>query len=99
MIIVSPFIVLTVLGFLLVGIGLATIVPIAYSQAGNVPGIAPGVGIGMVTTIGYAGFLFGPPIIGFMADWQNLRIAFLFILLLFIIMGVLANKQARSANL
>ncbi|MEM0994958.1 MAG: MFS transporter [Bacteroidota bacterium] len=95
-IILSSMVVLTVIGFLLVGSGLATIVPIAYSQAGNVPNLAPGVGIGMVTTIGYAGFLFGPPIIGFIADWQNLRIAFLFILALFVIMGFLASRQVRN---
>lgn len=58
-------------GFLLVGLGLSNIVPIAYSVSGRIPGIPSGVGISSVTTIGYAGFLFGPPVIGFISDWHN----------------------------
>ena len=95
-IIVYPFTISAIAGFFLIGVGLSTIVPIAYSQAGNMPGIAPGVGIGMVTTIGYAGFLFGPPVIGFLADWQNLRIAFIFILGLFVIMTILTALQKKK---
>lgn len=79
-------------GFFLVGIGLATIVPIAYSQAGTLPGLNPGVGIGMVTTIGYAGFIVGPPLIGFVADWSNLRIAFLVILGIFTVMTFITSR-------
>lgn len=82
-----------IFGLFLVGLGLATIVPVAYSVAGNTPGLAPGLGISMVTTIGYSGFLFGPPIIGFIADWQTLRIAFIFILLLFVLMTFLSLRN------
>ena len=64
-----PWMVIT--GLFLVGLGLSVIVPITYSTAGSAEGLAPGVGISMVTTIGYSGFLFGPPIIGFIADWQT----------------------------
>lgn len=85
-----------VLGLLLVGLGLSVIVPIAYSKAGNAPGLAPGVGIGMVTTIGYAGLLLGPPIIGFLADWQDLRVALMFILLLFGLMAFLSFRVVRA---
>lgn len=87
-----------ILGFFLVGIGLAVIVPIAYSVAGNAKGLAPGLGISMVTTIGYSGFLFGPPIIGFLADWQSLRIAFGFVLLLFVMMTLLSFWNSRRAK-
>lgn len=83
---------LIIAGFFLVGLGLATIVPIAYSTAGNAPGLAPGVGISMVTTIGYTGFLFGPPIIGFLADWQGLRLALALVLLLFLLMSILSAR-------
>lgn len=61
----------TLLGFLLVGLGLSNIVPIVYSVAGRIPGIPAGLGISSVTTFGYAGFLLGPPIIGFISDWHN----------------------------
>jgi hypothetical protein len=40
------------------------------------PGIAPGVGLAMVSTFGYGGFLVGPPAIGFVAELAGLRLAF-----------------------
>ncbi|MBA4056080.1 MAG: MFS transporter [Marivirga sp.] len=85
-----PYIVIT--GFFLVGLGLSSIVPIAYSIAGNVKELPPGVGLAMVTTVGYSGFLIGPPVIGFIADWQNLRVALCVIGVLFIIMTVLGFR-------
>ena len=81
-----------ILACALVGLGLSVIVPIAYSTAGNMPGIEPGVGISMVTTVGYSGFLFGPPIIGFLADGIGLRLALLFVLILFLIMLFLSSR-------
>lgn len=82
-------------GFLLVGLGLSVVIPIAYSTAGKAPGLPPGAGIGMVATIGYSGFLFGPPIIGFLADWQDLRIALVFTLLLFVWMTGLSVRMRK----
>ena len=84
-------------GFALVGLGLSNIVPIVYSLAGSYPGLNPGVGIAMSTTIGYTGFMFGPPIIGFLADSFNLRIALLFLALLFCLMFILVMGY-RSPN-
>lgn len=78
--------VVVMIGFFLVGAGLSVIVPIAYSVAGNSSTVSPGVGLAMVTTVGYSGFLFGPPIIGFLADWQTLRIALIFVVSLFLLM-------------
>lgn len=80
----QPFVVL--IGFFMVGLGLSVIVPIAYSTAGNMPDLPSSVGIGMVTTIGYSGLLIGPPIIGFLAEWQNMQVALSFTLLLFVLM-------------
>ncbi|MBL7856659.1 MAG: MFS transporter [Cyclobacteriaceae bacterium] len=81
-----------IIGFFLVGIGLSSIVPIAYSIAGNAKGLPSGVGLAMVTTVGYTGFLFGPPIIGFLADWQDLRFSFLLVAILFITMTILGFR-------
>lgn len=90
-------------GFFLVGLGLATIVPIAYSRAGSLPDLSPGVGISMVTTIGYAGFLVGPPAIGFISDWLDLRWGMGFVLFLFAFMLLLnwlaiRQEQAKTAR-
>jgi len=86
-------------GLFLMGIGLSTVVPIVYSTAGNMKGVAPSVGIAMATTIGYTGFFVGPPTIGFLADIFTLRIALLFVLLLFGIMLSLIIQQAKKRKL
>lgn len=89
-----PIIVL--IGFFIVGLSLATIVPIVYSTAGNTEGVAPSVGIAMATTIGYAGFFVGPPVIGYIADAFSLRIGLLFSLFLFVIMFILSNRFIKK---
>lgn len=83
----QPYVV--ILGFGLVGLGLSNIVPIVYSLAGNYPGIQPGVGIAAATTIGYAGFMLGPPLIGFIGDVYDLRMALGLLGILFLIMAML----------
>lgn len=70
------------LGFAAVGAGLSIVVPLAFSAAGNVPNLPAGVGIAGVATIGYAGFLAGPPAIGLVAEATSLRVAMLLVLLL-----------------
>jgi fucose permease len=66
---------LAIIGFALVGIGLANIVPILFRAAGSVPGIPAATGLAAVTTCGYSGFLFGPPLIGFVAQARTLGFA------------------------
>ncbi len=88
---------LVIVGLFIVGIGLSVIVPIAYSIAGNSTDLPPGVGLAMVTTVGYTGFLFGPPIIGFLADWQNLRYALILVVVLFVLMTVLSFLRKQKA--
>lgn len=91
----APFV--AILGFFLTGIGLSAIVPIAYSIAGNAKGLPPGVGLAMVTTVGYSGFLFGPPLIGLLADWYTLRIALSLVGILFVIMTLLSARYKSQS--
>jgi MFS family permease len=86
----------SILGFFLVGLGLANVVPIVYSSAGNTEGVEPSVGIAMATSIGYAGFFVGPPTIGFLADHFGLRVALCFTLVLFVVMLVLCKKMLKK---
>lgn len=96
---IFPFPYSSVAGFFFVGLGLSTIVPIAYSIAGNAKGLPHGVGLAMVTTVGYSGFLFGPPIIGFLADWQSLRFSLAVVAGLFVIMTILGTRYSPSKAL
>jgi MFS family permease len=59
---------LAIIGFALCGIGISNMVPIAFSAAGNIPGLQPGIGISVVTTMGYSGMLVAPSAIGFAAE-------------------------------
>lgn len=59
---------LAVLGFAAVGLGLANAVPVLFSAAGKIAGTPPELALAAVSTAGYCGFLFGPPVIGLIAD-------------------------------
>ena len=64
-----------VVGFGLLGLGMAGVVPALFRAAARAPGMGPGVGIAAVTGTGYVGFLAGPPLIGLLADEVGLRAA------------------------
>jgi MFS family permease len=66
-----PFLAAAVVGGLLWGLGLAVVFPAAMSAAGEIPGRGPHA-IGVVSTIGYSGFLAGAPTIGFVAEHVGL---------------------------
>lgn len=63
----------TMAGFALVGAGFAIVVPMAFAAAGRTPGIPSSVALASVTTIGYLGFLIGPPLIGLVSELVGLR--------------------------
>lgn len=64
-----------VAGFLLVGLGLGSLVPLAFAVAGRVAE-TPGEGIAAVLAVGYLAFLIGPPVIGALADTIGLSVGF-----------------------
>jgi predicted MFS family arabinose efflux permease len=65
--------VIAVIGFALVGIGIANAVPLLFSAAGRVPPSGPS--LAAVFTVGYTGFIVGPPLIGVLADAISLPAA------------------------
>jgi MFS family permease len=83
------------LGFLLVGFGVSSVVPMVYSVAGRSKTMSPGMALAAVSTIGFLGFLVGPPVIGFLAGAFSLRISFLFIA----VMGVCVTAISTKLNL
>jgi hypothetical protein len=64
------------LGFMLVGAGAANIVPILFTAAGRQKDMPAGIAVSAVTTIGYAGVLVSPALIGFVAHASSLHVAF-----------------------
>jgi MFS family permease len=96
LVLATPYSLVTLLGFACVGIGFASIVPQVFSAAGHRSGVNPGVALASVTTLGYFGFLFGPPVIGFAAGLVGLHLA-LGILLVSTLLAVLLAGAVRSA--
>jgi len=68
-----PSLLTATIGFFIVGFGVSSVVPTVYSTAGNHPTIAPGIALAKVSSIGFLGFLIGPPMIGYVAQLATLR--------------------------
>jgi MFS family permease len=85
-------------GFGLVGAGVSCIFPLILSAAARTPGVSRGTGIAAMATVGYTGFLIGPPLIGSMAELFTLRGA-LGVLGLFGVLIVLLGSSVRGEQL
>ena len=94
-ILAAPGPMLALVGFACVGFGYAPIVPMVFSATGRHRGINPGVALATVTTLGYLGFLLGPPVIGFAAGMIGLRAA-LGLLLASTLLAVLLAPAVRA---
>ncbi|WP_128547319.1 MFS transporter [Larkinella soli] len=93
----SPWVVGVLVGFVLLGLGAANIVPIFFSAAGRLPGISPTVSIPAITTLGYTGMLAGPALLGFIADHSSLSVAFGFLILLLVVVALSFSIKETSA--
>ncbi len=87
-----PYLGSAMAGFLLVGFGVSSVVPMVYSAAGKSKTMSPGVALAAVSTIGFTGFLIAPPIIGFVAGLATLRASFILIACMGISVAVVSSK-------
>jgi MFS family permease len=87
-----PYIITATIGFLIVGFGVSSIVPLLYSTAGKVPNVPKGIAIATVSSIGFLGFLMGPPLIGYIAQLAGLQYSFMTIAMLGLGISVLISK-------
>lgn len=71
-----PYIIPSTIAFMMVGLGVSTIVPTVYSIAGRNPNVPPGIALTMVSSISFLGFLLGPPVIGYISEVSSLRLSF-----------------------
>ena len=86
--ILLPFGIAALVGFILVGLGCANIVPVFFSTAGNLPNIPSSIAIAGVTTVGYIGQLAGPALLGFIAYLTSLPFALGLISILLLIVAL-----------
>jgi MFS family permease len=71
--IIAPTVPLALIAFTIGGIGIGNAAPVLFAGGGRLEPDAPGRGIAAVTTMGYTGFLLGPPLIGVAAEFTNLQ--------------------------
>jgi MFS family permease len=74
-----PYFWFALIGFMIVGWGAASIVPMIYTLAGSSKRYSAGITISMISTFGLVGFMLGPPLIGYIAHAINLRVSFIFV--------------------
>ncbi|WP_261512256.1 MFS transporter [Chryseobacterium paludis] len=94
----SPWIPLSLVGFILLGMGAANIVPVFFSEGGRISGISSTVAIPAITTIGYAGSLAGPALLGFIAHHFSLTVAFEIIALLFVLVAIIYKFRNNPSS-
>lgn len=89
--------VVVIIGFSAVGLGVSSVFPLVFSAAGRTPGLSPSAGLAAVATIGYFGFLAGPPVIGFVAEATSLRVDLALVLVLTMLIAANAHAVQRAA--
>jgi len=77
--IISANLYLSVLGFGILGLGLSVVIPEIFRLAGQTKDVPASVGISLVSGIGFAGFLIGPVVLGFVSNLGGLTSSFVFL--------------------
>lgn len=94
-----PYVVTAALAFMLVGIGVSTVVPSVYSLAGRTEGIAPSIALTMVSSISFLGFMLGPPVIGYIAEAWGLKLSFAIIGIFGFIITIMVSRIKSVSDL
>lgn len=85
------------IGFALVGFGVSSVIPIVYMLAAKSKDMAPSAALAAVSSVGFTGFLVGPPLIGFIAHEIGLRMALIIVALLGAMIFLL-SKKVKTVN-
>jgi hypothetical protein len=87
-----------IIGFALLGLGLAAVAPTLFRSSAAQPGVPTGPGLAVVSSLGYLGFLAGPPLIGALAQLTSLRVACGLIVAAGLLVMLLAPNARDSAT-
>ena len=96
--VILPHLVPSLLGFLLIGMGVSSVVPMVYSAAGKSKTMSAGMAITAVSSLGFMGFLIGPPLMGFIADASSLRGSFLALTIMSCSVVIISSLLRREQN-
>jgi fucose permease len=92
----APNDIVAIASFGVAGLGVANMVPILFSAAGNHKGLAAGAAISTVTMVGYAGILVAPSSIGFVAEHIGFRWTYAALSLVLVLVAALAGRVAAA---
>ena len=95
--VIFPTIIMATIGFLIIGFGVSSIIPLMFSTAGKIKEVASGIAIATVSGIGFFGFLIGPPLIGYIAQLAGLQYSFAVIAVLGLGITLLINRIKEIA--
>ena len=87
-----PYLPTSILGFMIVGLGVSSVVPSVYSAAGRYTKVSPSIALASVSSISFLGFLIGPPLIGYIAQAASLRYSFAVIALIGFFITIMVGK-------
>jgi MFS family permease len=88
-----PHLVVATIGFMMVGLGVATNIPSIFSIAGRNEKVPPGIALAMVSSVSYLGFLMGPPLIGYISALSSLRYSYALIGCFGLLISVLVTRS------
>lgn len=91
----APYTIAAYIGFTLIGLGASNIVPVMFTAAGNQKSMPMSLAIPAVVSMGYAGLLVGPALIGFIAELSSLTIALSIVALGLLALAACGNKVTR----
>ena len=97
---ISKFAFISILGFVIAGFGVASIVPICYTLISRIKDLDQTVGVTIITLAVYGNFTIAPPILGYTANLLGIQYVYLPISILFIVCLGLAftNKKILKLN-
>jgi len=96
LILIAPTALVAMIGFLAIGLGASNVVPVLFRRAGSQRVMPVGLAVSAITTIGYAGALVGPAVIGVVAKAVGLRGAFGLLAVLFSCITLLSRSATRD---
>ncbi|MFN8620128.1 MAG: MFS transporter [Chloroflexota bacterium] len=85
--------VISLVGFAALGVGIALVVPAAFTAGGRLDGVHPGAAVAVISSVGFVGFVMGPPLIGHLADAVGLGVALALLPILTAVIAIVVRSN------
>jgi MFS family permease len=92
----SEIVLFSIIGFIIAGLGVSSVIPICYTLASSIKNINPTVGITVITIAVYGDFMIAPPVLGYTANIIGIQYVYLPIVMLFIISTLILIFKKRE---